>query len=212
MKKVSVSEQILLTLVTICCAYFLGHVLIGLFDLLTFNGKDEITGFFSLATVSGGLILKEVKDIKPLPFTFTEDKTKGGKDAYCLIFEDKQKSEDFRDLATIAGLLTFPWYSKGNKEAGTIAIGILKTAHSSDFIKHYNKATFKTAKEMKVKVMADKAKEREERKATKQATKGKVVASTNAVSDKINGLKQAFADGILTEAEFKAEYKKLVLG
>lgn len=200
--KISKSESVLLTIVTLCAMYFLGHVLVGFFQSFVLPyvsavWQDENSGFLAtIAPIAAGVKLKDVKEIKPLPFTVETKQTSTGKDAYSILFKDNQERNVFLGLCKIANLLTFNYgYDKESKIG---KIGMLVSSQSEKFVKDYNSMTFGKAQKLGAESLEERAKQKEIKKAEKAANKGTAKVGNNAVSAKIQALKDLYSEGLIT--------------
>jgi hypothetical protein len=217
------SENILLTVVTLCAMYFLGSMLVHLFQSVILPHlslwQDETLRNFSLAGI-GAITLKDTKGAeeakkKAVPFTVSEGLTKNEKPAYILHFAIQSDMYNFLDLGKVAGIKAFRWYSKDVKEGANVsfAVGAMKEAYSEQFINHYHKMTFKNAQELKAQNSEVKAKEREQAKEAKKASKGtaKVGNVGSIIAAKIQAYKDLFAEGTITSEQMLAAIDKLTV-
>lgn len=207
--KVSKSENMLLTVVTLIAMYFLGHHLVALFQAyilpyLSAIWQDETTGFFAtLPAIAAGVKIKDVKgaeNVKALPFTFEVVQTSTNKDAYKVTFQDNNERNLFLGLARIANILTFNYgFSKDFK---TGIVGLLVNPVSESFVKGYSNMTANKAMKIGEQSIKERQEAKEAKKAAKvadKANKGTTkVSGNNAVAAKIQALKDLFAEGLIT--------------
>jgi hypothetical protein len=211
--KISKSEQAIWVFIACAIAYFLGSFAVTFFQvyvlpLVSSLGQDETTAVF--ATVTGGLILKEVKDIKPLPFEVTTEKTKTEKDAYLVKFTKNQAEQNiFYGLAVMANLRPFAWHSKGDRKEGVYALGLMVSSSSEKFIKGYATMTAKKAQDIGVVAIEEQKATREANKANKEA-KGKTAKV--GVTEQVAKLDIALERGLITVDEHKTKLTALLVG
>lgn len=220
MKKLfKTSESALLTLVTLCAMYFLGSFLVYLFKdhvlPLVSLWQDDTTAVFSvfasvIPVIPAKITLKEVKEIKPLPFEVETKQTTTGKNAYALTFKDNQERNIFLGLCRMANILTFNYgFSKDHK---TGIIGLLQTATSEKFVKDYNSMTANKAIKLGAESLEERKAAKEAKKAEKAANKGSKQSSGKGIGEQVAKLDIALERGLITKEEHSDKLKAILLG
>ena len=172
------------------CVWHFGSVVpFGIFHDLVLGG---VTGGITIASAKGA------KDVKAVPFTVSDTTTKGGKAAFLVLFDKDERGakalDHITDIALLSGVPFFAWPSKNVDKDKYVAKGMMNNPASLHILENFEKMTYLTAKELKVKNQEDKAASREAKKADKAANKG----GATAVIAKIQAYKDLHKEGLIT--------------
>ncbi len=182
--------------------------------LWAFFGPADVAPFYLATAMALGTVAKGAEKLakapKGAPFICHEAKTKTGKDCFAVSFERNERGETAKEQINLLcfhasgrGMLSFPSQNPDKERFTTYLVW----PSQYPLVQNYEKATVKDA----TKIRDTRKAERDAEKAAKKAAKGEGKAQINAVTAKIQAIKDMVTAGILTEEAGKDALGKLFL-